>query len=47
MSDSISKLINDQNAKIQIAVLEHLNKAFPIINKFILKHLQTLYKAVI
>ena len=47
MSDCIAKLINDANAKIQVAVLENLNKTFPIINKFILKHLQTLYKATI
>ena len=30
-----------------MAVLENLNKTFPIIIKFILKHLQTLYKAAI
>ena len=47
LADTICKLLNDSNAKIQLQTLENLNKIFGSISGFIETFIQLFYKALI
>ena len=47
LADTLSKLLNDSNAKIQLFAIENLNKIFCTIITFIETHTQIFYKSIL